>query len=302
VLLSQSHRFRALVLLGRFLDMGSWAVDLALSVGIFPYVLKLLQTTTPELRQILVFIWTKILALDKSCQVDLVKDGGHTYFIRFLDSIEAFPEQRAMAAFVLAVIVDGHRRGQEACIEAGLIHVCLRHLQSSNPNDVQTEPLFLQWLCLCLGKVWEDFTEAQMIGLQADAPAIFGPLLSEPQPEVRAASVFALGTLLDVGFDSSRDGGGGDDEYDDDEKIRTEISIVRNLLNVVSDGSPLVRAEVAVALARFAFGHNKHLKAVAASYWKPHSSLLTSLPSLAQIKAPSSGYTTPGSIVGPLLR
>ncbi|XP_047261760.1 regulatory-associated protein of TOR 1-like [Capsicum annuum] len=65
VLLSQCHRFRALVLLGRFLDMGPWAVDLALSVGIFPYVLKLLQTTTPELRQILVFIWTKILALDK---------------------------------------------------------------------------------------------------------------------------------------------------------------------------------------------------------------------------------------------
>ncbi|KAL1174265.1 hypothetical protein V6Z11_A05G465100 [Gossypium hirsutum] len=63
VLLSQCHRFRALVLLGRFLDMGPWAVDLALSVGIFPYVLKLLQTTTPELRQILVFIWTKILAL-----------------------------------------------------------------------------------------------------------------------------------------------------------------------------------------------------------------------------------------------
>ncbi|KAL1174263.1 hypothetical protein V6Z11_A05G465000 [Gossypium hirsutum] len=63
VLLSQCHRIRALVLLGRFLDMGPWAVDLALSVGIFPYVLKPLQTTTPELRQILVFIWTKILAL-----------------------------------------------------------------------------------------------------------------------------------------------------------------------------------------------------------------------------------------------
>ena len=43
VLLSQVHRLRALVLLGRFLDMGPWAVDLALSVGIFPYVLKLLQ-------------------------------------------------------------------------------------------------------------------------------------------------------------------------------------------------------------------------------------------------------------------
>jgi regulator-associated protein of mTOR len=28
VLLSQAHRFRALVLLGKFLDLGSWAVNL----------------------------------------------------------------------------------------------------------------------------------------------------------------------------------------------------------------------------------------------------------------------------------
>jgi len=68
VLLSQVHRLRALVLLGRFLDMGGWAVDLALSVGIFPYVLKLLQTTAADLRTTLVFIWAKILALDASCQ------------------------------------------------------------------------------------------------------------------------------------------------------------------------------------------------------------------------------------------
>ncbi|XP_034913612.1 regulatory-associated protein of TOR 1 isoform X2 [Populus alba] len=298
VLLSQCHRFRALVLLGRFLDMGRWAVDLALSVGIFPYVLKLLQTTTPELRQILVFIWTKILALDKSCQVDLVKDGGHTYFIRFLDSLEAYPEQRAMAAFVLAVIVDGHRRGQEACIKAGLIHVCLKHLQGSVPNDTQTEPLFLQWLCLCLGKLWEDFTEAQILGLQADSPAIYAPLLLEPQPEVRASAAFALANLLDVGGDVCRDGATGDDECDDDEKIRAEISIIRSLLSAVSDGSPLVRAEVAVALARFAFGHKQHLKSIAASYWKPQSnSLLNSLPSLAHIKATGSGHANPNQYV-----
>ncbi|KAL8262293.1 hypothetical protein R6Q59_026342 [Mikania micrantha] len=291
VLLSQCHRFRALVLLGRFLDMGLWAVDLALSVGIFPYVLKLLQTTTPELRQILVFIWTKILALDKSCQVDLVKDGGHTYFIRFLDSVEAYPEQRAMAAFVLTVIVDGHRKGQEACIEASLISVCLNHLQGGNvPNDTQTEPLFLQWLCLCLGKLWEDFTEAQIIGLQSNSPTIFSLLLSEPQPEVRASAVFALGTLLDVGFDSSREA--GDDEHDDDEKVGAEISIVKSLLNVVSDGSPLVRAELAVALARFAFGHNRNLKSIAAAYWKPQSnSVLSSFP--FTVRNSVSGYNTP---------
>ncbi|XP_045798844.1 regulatory-associated protein of TOR 1-like isoform X1 [Trifolium pratense] len=289
VLLSQCHRFRALVLLGRFLDMGPWAVDLALSVGIFPYVLKLLQTTTPELRQILVFIWTKILALDKSCQVDLVKDGGHIYFMKFLDSLEAYPEQRAMAAFVLAVIVDGHRRGQEACIEDGLSHVCLKHLESSSPNDSQTEPLFLQWLCLCLGKLWEEFPEGKIIGLQGHATSILAPLLSEPQPEVRASAVFALGTLVDVGFDSCRSV--GDEECDDDDKFRSEVSIVRSLLSVASDGSPLVRAEVAVALARFAFGHNKHLKSIAAAYWKPQTnSLINSLPSLANIKDTDGGY------------
>ncbi|KAF5189076.1 Regulatory-associated protein of tor, partial [Thalictrum thalictroides] len=151
VLLSQCHRFRALVLLGKFLDMGPWAVDLALSVGIFPYVLKLLKTSAMELRQILVFIWTKILALDK---------------------------------------------------------------------------------------------------------------------------------------------------------VRAELNIVKSLLTVVSDGSPLVRAEVACAFARFAFGHNKHLKSIAAAYWKPHSnSLLSSLPSLANI---SSSGGQPGSNIpsqiGPVLR
>lgn len=72
VLLTQVHRMRALELLGRFLDLGPWAVNLALSVGIFPYVLKLLQSCAKELRPLLVFIWAKILA------VDHVSDGNFT--------------------------------------------------------------------------------------------------------------------------------------------------------------------------------------------------------------------------------
>ena len=36
----------------------------ALSVGIFPYILKLLQSTARELRHLLVFVWAKILAVD----------------------------------------------------------------------------------------------------------------------------------------------------------------------------------------------------------------------------------------------
>lgn len=38
----QVHRLRALVLLKQFVELGHWAVDSALLVGIFPYVLKLM--------------------------------------------------------------------------------------------------------------------------------------------------------------------------------------------------------------------------------------------------------------------
>ncbi|XP_042461932.1 regulatory-associated protein of TOR 1-like isoform X2 [Zingiber officinale] len=90
-------------------------------------------------------------------QVDLVKDGGHTYFIRFHDSMDAYAEQRAMAAFVLAVVVDGHRRRQEACIQANFLNVSLKHLQIANPSDGQTEPLLLHgfvyvWARKALGR------------------------------------------------------------------------------------------------------------------------------------------------------
>ena len=85
VLLSQVHRIRALVLLSRFLDLGPWAVYLSLSIGIFPYVLKLLQSPAPELKPILVFIWARIMAIDyKSIQADLLKERGYMYFVNIL--------------------------------------------------------------------------------------------------------------------------------------------------------------------------------------------------------------------------
>ena len=70
VLLSQAHRVRALCLLARYLDMGSFAVNHALSVGIFPYVLKLLQSPARDLKEALVFIWAKILSVASSCPAD----------------------------------------------------------------------------------------------------------------------------------------------------------------------------------------------------------------------------------------
>ena len=55
---------------------------MALSVGIFPYVLKLLQSSARELRPLLVSIWAKILAVDSSCNQELVRDASHKYFLQ----------------------------------------------------------------------------------------------------------------------------------------------------------------------------------------------------------------------------
>ncbi|KAA8594498.1 hypothetical protein FQN60_011633 [Etheostoma spectabile] len=167
VLLSQVHRLRALDLLGCFLDLGPWAVSLALSVGIFPYVLKLLQSSARELRPLLVFIWAKILAVDSSCQADLVKDNGHKYF--------------------LSVLADSYM--PEACLQGNLIANCLEQL--SDPH-----PLLRQWVAICLGRIWQNFEPARWCGVRDSAHEKLYTLLSDPIPEVRCAAVFALGTFV----------------------------------------------------------------------------------------------------------
>ena len=61
-----------------------------------------------------------------------MKDGGHHYFISSLDVAEPgmSADSRAQAAFVLAVICDGHRRGRLVCAEQGLLQKLLSLLTS----------------------------------------------------------------------------------------------------------------------------------------------------------------------------
>ncbi|RMD42570.1 hypothetical protein DV735_g2542, partial [Chaetothyriales sp. CBS 134920] len=97
VLLSQVHRLRALILLSKFLDLGPWAVHLALGIGIFPYVVKLLQAASIELKPVMVFIWARIMAVDSSVQADLLKDNGIHYFISIMNPASELPVANANA-------------------------------------------------------------------------------------------------------------------------------------------------------------------------------------------------------------
>ncbi|MEW5306106.1 MAG: hypothetical protein WDW36_008599 [Sanguina aurantia] len=259
VLLSQVHRLRALVLLGRFLDMGPWAVDLALSVGIFPYVLKLLQTTSSDLRSTLVFIWAKILALDKTCQVDLVKDAGHQYFVKFLDMYDSSVDlhSRAQAAFVLAAICDGHPKGQALCAGSSLLAVLIKWLRTLYPQlqfATPTHALLLRWLCLCLGKLCEDMPEIALLAIREGAADLLVSFLTMTLPEIRAAAVFGLGCLVhsyhSLNMQPSED------------RLPAEQLIANAVRQAVYDPSTLVRAELAVLYARFVRGHAVYVREV----------------------------------------
>ncbi|KAI3620038.1 hypothetical protein CBS9595_002005 [Malassezia furfur] len=219
VLLSQVHRLRALILLSQFLDLGPWAVNLALSIGIFPYVLKLLQSPAADLKPVLIYIWARILAVDHSCQVDLLRDNGYMYFATVLSPFQgnthgswtahasngAAPaagggtpgtlpipnvsEHRAMCAFILAVFCQDFPLGQDACLETDVMDSCLEHLEDD-------DFLLRQWSALCLAQLWDNSEAGKAKAIAKDAHGKLCCLLSDASPEVRAAMLYALGVLL----------------------------------------------------------------------------------------------------------
>uniref|UniRef100_A0A8C4ZHJ0 Regulatory associated protein of MTOR complex 1 n=1 Tax=Gadus morhua TaxID=8049 RepID=A0A8C4ZHJ0_GADMO len=271
VLLSQVHRLRALDLLGRFLDLGPWAVSLALSVGIFPYVLKLLQSSARELRPLLVFIWAKILAVDSSCQADLVKDNGHKYFLSVLADSYMPAEHRTMAVFILAIIVNSYTTGQEACLQGNLIANCLEQL--SDPH-----PLLRQWVAICLGRIWQNFDSARWCGVRDSAHEKLYILLSDPIPEVRCAAVFALGTF--VGNSGERT----------DHSTTIDHNVAMMLAQLINDGSPVVRKELVVALSHLVVQYESNFCTVALQFIEEEKNY--SAPSPANTAEP--GSLTPG--------
>jgi regulator-associated protein of mTOR len=237
VLLSQAHRLRALILLSKFLDLGPWAVHLALSIGIFPYVVKLLQSAAQELKPVMVFIWARILAVDHTVQNDLLKDNGIHYFITILNPSSPIPvgnasEHRAMCAFIVSIFCKNYPQGQNVCLSADLFESCLKHL-----TDVEN-PLLRQWSCLCLSMLWLDFPEAKWMGIRCAAPQRLCDLNFDPVPEVRAAMLHALTSFLGIPDLT-------------DQVAQIEETVAMAILSMTADGSVLVRKELLVFFSTF---------------------------------------------------
>lgn len=216
VLLSQVHRLRALILLSKFLDLGPWAVYLLLSIGIFPYVLKLLQSPAQELKPVLIFIWARIMAIDyKSTQQELCKDKGYNYFYLILNTtpqnqigapgapggaasdwnssqsnILVNDDHKAMSAFILTLFIKDFKSGQRLCFSIELVTNCLRFVATSE------NPLLRQWCCLLLSQLWLKYPDGKWIIYKDGYLSKFLDLINDPIPEVRTSIILALTTFL----------------------------------------------------------------------------------------------------------
>lgn len=215
VLLSQVHRLRALILLSKFLDLGPWAVYLSLSIGIFPYVLKLLQSPAQELKPVLIFIWARIMAIDyKSTQQELCKDKGYNYFYLILNSspknqigapgapggsvngssgtgnVMVNDDHKAMSAFILTLFIKDFKNGQRLCFSIELVANCLKFVATSE------NPLLRQWCCLLLSQLWLKYPDGKWIIYKDGYLAKFLELANDPIPEVRTSIIIALSSFL----------------------------------------------------------------------------------------------------------
>lgn len=226
VLLSPTHRVRALVLLRRFLYLGPSAINLALAVGICPYVLRLLQSSIDEYKHLLVGIWSKILFFDHGCKNDLVKDVALPHFIRHLEwdtrsaknkgtgpscedyDVEDSPaRQRTMAAVILAAICSNEPLspfdsspfilGQNECVRFKLHSTCcgiLKTLELGNSADFPPE--LRMWLCICLGVLCKDNRTAQHESFKIGVHRRLFERMKDECSDVRAAACFALGCMI----------------------------------------------------------------------------------------------------------
>lgn len=272
VLLSQPHRLRALILLSQFVDLGPWAVHLVLTIGIFPYISKLLQAPSLDLRPVLIFIWARILAVDSTVQVDLLNTGGFKYFASILeakndDSLPNSSEHKAMCSFILAAISRDYPHGKHACWGQRVFDNCYDRLEES-------DFLLRQWTALCIAQMWDSYDEIKIYGVDRGTQDRLIAMLSDDAVEVRAAALYALGTFMGASgseFPDRQGGGGTGTMFQLEERVhfRMEVAVATGAtLAIKDDASPMCRKELLVVISCLVKEWRGYFVVCAWLYWE----------------------------------
>lgn len=106
----------------------------------------------------------------------------------------------------------------------------------------ETDPELRRWVSICLGLTWADFSSARWCGVRDSAHEKIYSILEDPNPEVRAAAVFALGTFINSTVSDRTEHANAIDHS-------VAMTIINKLCG--DEGSPLVRQEIVVALHYF---------------------------------------------------
>lgn len=283
LLLSQPHRLRALVLLSKFVDLGPWAVHYALTIGIFPFISKLLQSPAPELRPVLIFIWARILAVDPSCRNDLYHSHGYKYFAVWLgvahdaheenedgeeeEEMTNGSEHTAMICFVLSTVCRGFMQGQIDCMNERALDSCLIALEKQ-------DALQRQWVALCIGQLWDGNDDVKLYGVDRRAHEKLLGLLCDDSPEVRTAALFALGTFMGASGSADPENRGGRGTgcmpgMRERDHFRMEVAVATGVaLQTKEDASPMVRKELLILLSCLVREWRGYFVIVAWLYWE----------------------------------
>lgn len=268
VLLSQSHRSRALHLLGLFTDLGEWAVLDALHVGVFPYILKLFQSPAPEIRYALLYLWTRILVFDASAAGDLLKEDSFSYLVRIIadpleETIDLW-ETRTMAMLCLSIFCRSSAAACDLVVSSALPGLAERLIGFAKG----AAPVLSEWALLLLSIFVEHLGRREPSPRGDPAGASCGggggatmpsaPAVSPIHPppawvralvldgevmglgahercENRIAFIHLLGVILSVQLLGPEE----------------ELQVVYRLLELAGDLHPPARLHVAIALSKY---------------------------------------------------
>ena len=194
VLLSQTLREKALLLLCKFLDLGPWACDQAVAVGLITYVLKLLSSTTSvSFYKYLVFCWMKLLVVDskKEFHLKIIRENQHFYFLNVLKTEtkkDLTSDTNSYALFILTTLLEEKPQVKIALIQQNLLEEIYNTLKSPNV-EVRS------WCLLCLHKLLDGSPEIKQIIVKLPLLNKFRELIQDPCSRVRVALLTCLISL-----------------------------------------------------------------------------------------------------------
>ncbi|KAJ2497917.1 Target of rapamycin complex 1 subunit kog1, partial [Coemansia sp. RSA 1972] len=278
LILSQTHRLSVLVLLYRFVNLGPWAANMALHVGFFTYLTKLLSSATVEIQELSILIWARLIAIDPSLSNDLMKEDGAQCLIAYLmktsqaRDLNSSEKTRmsdsivSACAFICTTVCQYSPDAQHVFAENNLL-CCLVKLLYRLDNGTDEQACSRTWIIMCLAELWnanpnikqhaisfgaQNASNSQKLYTASILEHVCGTqdlliyMALHRTPLVRAASVYALGTLIkDLSLLNNSDM--------QTTVLNVERQVYALLLQAASDASPLVRREVVCVIGSSVF-------------------------------------------------